>query len=121
MEPKWHGSLIKFNSYVDSVVQDTKPVLGNQMYTRLHWSGSGSNLFRSGRTNWKKMKQGFEELMAKYPDSWNINNYAKFSCLAGDTIKLAELLKKIGGYPLTAAWFNNRDFYLNCVEFSRRD
>lgn len=118
MEPKWHGSLLKFNDYVGSVVKNTKPALGNQMYARLHWSGSGKNLFKSGRTDWNKMKQSFEELVAKYPDPWNVNNYAKFACLAEDYSKLSELLAVIGNNTLSAAWYNDSNFYFTCYDFS---
>lgn len=119
MEPKWYGSHEKFNKYVDEVVLLTKPFLGNQMYARLHWSSSNSKLFRSGRTDWRKMKLGFEELIEKYPDQWNINNYAKFSCLAGDREKLRELLVVIGGKPLKKAWYNSLEYFHRCSAYSR--
>ncbi|MCU7875156.1 MAG: hypothetical protein KZQ91_20665 [Candidatus Thiodiazotropha sp. (ex Lucinoma borealis)] len=120
MEPKWYGSHDKFNQYVEEVVALTKPFLGNQMYARLHWSSSGSKLFRSGRTDWEKMKLGFEELVAKHPDKWNLNNYAKFSCLAGDVNKLKKLVHLIDGKPLKSAWFNSLEFYNRCEAFSKR-
>ncbi|WP_019677766.1 hypothetical protein [Arsukibacterium perlucidum] len=120
MAPKWHGSLEQFNLYVDNVVQNTKPTLGHQMYARLHWSSSGRNLFRSGRTDWNRMKNGFEELIANYPDLRNINNFAKFSCLAGDTQKLSELLGIIGENVLASAWFNNEEFYNSCVKATQK-
>jgi hypothetical protein len=118
MEPKWYGSLVQFNKFVDGVVENTAPVLGDQMYARLHWSGSGTNLFRSGRTDWSRMKKGFDEILANYPDGWNVNNYAKFACLAGDKEQLAKLLLQIE-VPLRAAWFNDLDFYKRCSEFAK--
>jgi hypothetical protein len=53
---------------------------------------------------WPKMKVGFEDLIARYPNDWNLNNFAIYSCMARDKPKIVELLKKIGGRFLDSAW-----------------
>lgn len=114
MKPKWYGNPQKFEQFVNKTVKNTKVHLGEQMYARLHWSGSSYKLFSSGRTNWSRMKKGFEELTASFDDQWNINNFAKFSCLAGDMKKLKDLLPRMNNKPMISAWYGDENFYYKC-------
>ena len=79
------------------------------MYARIYWSLAQNltgfdGLFSQSRVSWSRMKKGFESLVAKYPDSWNLNNYAVASCYAGDMKTLAALLDRVGSNVYIAAW-----------------
>jgi len=51
------------------------------------------------------MKDGFEELMKRFPKSeWNRNAYASYACMANDRTKFLELWRKVGKQPIRAAW-----------------
>ena len=51
------------------------------------------------------MKVGFEDLMARHPKSnWNLNNFAKFACEAGDKKTFLALRRQIGKNVMGAAW-----------------
>ena len=50
------------------------------------------------------MKAGFDDIIARYSDRWNINNYGWFACLAGDRATTKALLARIGEAPLEAVW-----------------
>ncbi len=50
----------------------------------LNWPYGELDMFKNGPTDWKRMKQGFEDILAQYPDAWNRNNFAQFTCRAGD-------------------------------------
>lgn len=118
LHPKWHGSRDEYKAYIGAVVEATKPEFGNELYARLHWSSSGRDLFSRDLAEWKLMSKGFEEITAKYPDIWNVNNYAKYSCLAGDKQKLSELLILMGNQVKSSAWYSDKKFYESCVEFA---
>ena len=81
---------------------------GVGMYARIYWYASQAqfddDLFGKSMVDWPKMKAGFEDVISRYPDSWNINNYAKFACLAKDKNKTSELFKRIGDTVVIQAW-----------------
>jgi hypothetical protein len=80
----WRAAPGKQEAFVEETVRATAPKMGQTMYARLHWSDSELNMFVDGKTDWKRMKAGFEEILAAYPDAWNRNNYAMFACVAQD-------------------------------------
>lgn len=87
--PKWGGDMDNYDDFVNRTVQATRATDGVSMYARLYWSYDGAqvegNLFAESRANWPRMKKGFEDLMARYPDSyWNLNSFASFACKARD-------------------------------------
>lgn len=70
-------------------------------------------LFKNSLVEWQKMKAGFEDIIARYPDLWNLNNYAKFACLAKDKTKTQELITKIGNNLIIEAW-EKRELFDRC-------
>lgn len=117
--PKWHGSKFEFDQFVNSVIINTSPKLGNAMYARLHWANWNNDMFLNGQTYWSIMKRSFERIIADYPDPWNINNFAKFACLAQDWNTVTILAKKIGANPIEAAWGDSKDYYEQCVNYAQ--
>jgi hypothetical protein len=106
--PKWHGSLPEIEQFANDAVARTKAGEGQGMYARIYWFLSQSEfdkqLFPRSLVDWRKMRAGFEDVIARYPDAWNINNYARFACMAGDRATTNELLQRIGATPLKEAW-----------------
>lgn len=109
--PKWGGNAAEIEIFADHAVEISRATEGNAMYARIYWYAaqsqySNSNLISDSRVSWPKMKAGFEDVMKKYPDRWNLNNYARFACEAKDQAKAKELMKRVGKNPLMAAWRN---------------
>jgi hypothetical protein len=117
--PKWSGrSLAETEQFVNDAVTITRKCEGQGMYARLYWSGirgdaefteklSDPGLVSWGKmqnVNWEKMSQGFEDIIARHPDPWNLNNYANFACFARDKAKTKALFKKINGKTLEEPW-----------------
>ncbi|MDB5813626.1 MAG: hypothetical protein JWN23_743 [Rhodocyclales bacterium] len=119
VSPRWGGTQQAFKKFVDDTVEATSKSMGETMYSRLNWSSWSSDMFSSGQTDWSRMKRGFTRLTHDYPDRWNINNFARFACLAGDATTLKAQLHKIGGSPIPEAW-GNADFYFQCIELAHR-
>ena len=107
--PKWHGNAKEIEAFAKRSVEVTRAAEGESMYARIYWYAAQSqyvdfNLIRRSRVNWRRMRAGFEDVMKRYPDAWNLNNYARFSCEAGDWEKTKELMAKIGDKPVMKAW-----------------
>ena len=106
--PKWHGDANQLDKFVSKVVDKTRTQRGMELYARLYAAASQfqyqHQLFSQSRVSWPKMKEGFEDILKRYPDPWNVNIYAHFSCLARDKGKTKELMETIGGNPILLLW-----------------
>lgn len=119
LAPRWYGSEEKLREYVEEAVNDTKAQMGETLYARLNWSLRTNHMFKNGQADWSRMKAGFERMIQDYPDPWNINNYAKFACLAEDWETVSSLGEKIGQNPLLDAWSQSQRYYHQCIAFSK--
>jgi hypothetical protein len=109
--PQWHGDEQQIEDFAEDAAGRTAKVEGRGMYARIYWYASQrhfkSGLFAYSRVDWPKMKAGFDDVIARYPDEWNLNNYAHFACLAQDQPKMEELFKRMGSQPIPEAWEDN--------------
>jgi hypothetical protein len=111
-EPRWYGSPELRRRAIDRVVERTRATMGETMYARLQWaSARSSDMFNNGEADWSRMKSGFERMTKDYPDAWNMNNYARFACWAGDWVTVARLSASIGEKPVDAAWTDTGEYY----------
>ena len=98
--PKWHGSIRDVELFTRAATDRTAQREGESLYARIYWNAAQTEfenrLFKSTSADWRRMKQGFEDIVARYPDLWNLSNYAKFACLAGDRETTRKLLDRIG-------------------------
>jgi hypothetical protein len=106
--PKWRGNVEDVELFAQFAAGKTAATEGTGMYARIYWYASqsqfGDDIFQDSLAKWPQMKAGFDDVVARYPDDWNYNNYGKFACLAGDLNKTHELLAKIGNRVLDDAW-----------------
>jgi len=109
--PKWHGDKAMIEEFANLAVEKTHEREGVGMYARIYWYASqfqfGTKLFTDSNVVWDRMAAGIDDVLTRYPDQWNINNFAHFACLARDREKAAELLARIEGEPIKLAWRNN--------------
>ncbi len=115
--PRWHGSEEAYRQFIEQAVTQTRPQLGETLYARLHWSLWTSEMFKDGTADWRRMRAGFERIEKDYPDDWNLNNFAKFACMAGDRETLARLTREIGHRPLETVWGSN-GYYGRCRSYA---
>jgi hypothetical protein len=106
--PKWHGNIEEIEDFAQDAVDRTREQEGFGMYARIYWYASQTqfknDIFNNSLVEWSQMKAGFEDVISRYPDAWNLNNYAKFACLAGDKPTTMELLKRIESSVVAEAW-----------------
>ncbi len=121
LTPKWGGSWETIDNLVKWSVKNSIKTDGNSMYARLYWAADGDEgvrLFKDTHASWSKMKLGFEDLMVRHPKSkWNLNNFAKFACMAGDKKTFLTLRQQIGSNVMDAAWQGNTSLDLCETKF----
>ena len=111
LTPKWYGSNAMIDQFAAWLADRTQAKQGQAMYATIYWyvgdDHYGVRLFREMNIDWKRMRAGFDEIVARYPDAWNINKYARFACLAKDYETAASLMKRID-QPLADVWGNGK-------------
>jgi len=120
--PKWGGDARAVDDYIKYATEQTRERFGQGMYTRMYLNAAddqfGHMLFENSYADWDKMKQGFEDLMARYPDSPSrLNSYAYMACLAKDKDTFLKQFAKIGKRIDRERWGTNPE---RSVEGCRR-
>jgi hypothetical protein len=120
--PKWHGSARDVDAFIRLAVENTRPREGDGMYARIYWTASqwnyGEKLFADSQVSWSRMRGAIDDVLKKYPDQWNIANFAHFACLARDRDKTASLLRRMSGPVIADAWDGNPDNYRRCAAWA---
>ncbi len=110
MTPKWGGSLERFDEFARMAVKRTQKKEGQSLYARIYWSAAccefKNDLIKNSKVDWPTMKAGFEDIIARYPDPWNIANYAKFSCYAQDKPATRQVFDRPDFKDVPEAWPN---------------
>jgi len=91
LQPRWYGSYEQEDAMIRLAAELTRAKEGEGFYTLLYMrltteeGGGDFEIFRDSKASWPHMKQGFEDLMQRHPDSlWLANNYAAYACQAND-------------------------------------
>jgi hypothetical protein len=94
MLPKWGGSYEELESFARQVIADHGDE-GLEIYARIYWV-VGALEFPHTHADWSLMKRGFETMIQKYPEPFNLNGMAMFACAAGDGITFKEISERLG-------------------------
>lgn len=117
--PEWGGTPEDLAKFIERSATRNESSLGEVLYARLKWYGWSRGMFVDGTASWPRMKSGFERMTSTYPDAWNVNNFAKFACMAEDSATLRELIQRLQGAVVLQAW-NSMTYYQHCLEVSKR-
>jgi hypothetical protein len=95
--PQWGGDFGKVDSFIERSVQRTQQTDGSAFYAWLYVdvarkSGGDESFFRATRVSWPRMRDSFDDMIRRYPDTWNKIVYATFACLARDREATAKVL-----------------------------
>jgi hypothetical protein len=119
--PRWNGGDKQIEEFANRAITYTAEKDGRGMYARVYWYASqryyGSRLFTNSAVTWGKMSDAINDVLAQYPDQWNINNFAYFSCLAGDASKTKSLISRIQDSPLPSVW-REEGLFERCRQWS---
>lgn len=87
------------------------------VYADLPWGALGGSLLDATAMDWKKLRAGFDEMVARYPAPSHLNNYAWFACRARDQATLAALITRLGDQLGGERWGAVEQ--TACVRFAR--
>jgi hypothetical protein len=111
--PKWGGGPREIEAFARAAVEATRATEGESMYARIYWfaaqNGYDDTIFLTSFARWDRMRAGFEDVIARFPDQWNLQNYAHFACEAGDMETLQALLPRLQA-PIASAWQGRASF-----------
>ena len=116
--PRSGGSAQAVEDFARAAVKRTRKTEGEGMYARIYWYAAQvqyrDELFRQSKVDWPTMKRGIHDVLARYPDAWNLNNFARFACLAGDRAEAQALAARIGEIPDVDVWNRDRGEFQAC-------
>ena len=58
-------------------------------------------------------------MLAHYPDQWNIINFARLACVAGDRDTTARMISRIDEKQVLRPWGNGEPTYKKCRDWAR--
>jgi len=123
--PKWGGDYALVAKLADEAIRATQKEDGTSMYARIYWNlsqneGIDVDIFKDAGASWPRMKKGFEELQARYPDVYRMSNvFAAFACRARDKEAFLKLLPIIQTRPYPDVWPTNYSFDLCTRMFTK--
>lgn len=108
--PRWGGSYVKIDDYIEHVEEKVPAERRREMYARLYTTfagleGDDVDLFLETIAKWPKVKAGYEDMLDRYPKSdWLRNVYAGMACRAKDAETYRALMSELGDRVLPEAW-----------------
>lgn len=115
--PKWGGNAQLLESFAREAIERTRAGEGSAIYARIYWAAFKSQfrdaLFEDSRIDWAEMSKGMDDILAKYPDRWNLSHFAYFAFLAGDYAKTLQLMEQLEakGTTIPAPWGGSIEYY----------
>ncbi|GFE90266.1 rhomboid family intramembrane serine protease [Steroidobacter agaridevorans] len=108
--PKWGGSYVEIDDFIEHVEDKVPAERRREMYARLYTTlagleGDEVDLFLETIAKWPKVKEGYEDMLDRYPDSdWLRNVYAWMACRARDAETYRAVVSELGDRVLPQAW-----------------
>jgi hypothetical protein len=100
-------------AFANMAVARSRASEGLAVYARLYWYAADvyfdNELPESLAIDWNKMRAGIADVIARYPDPWNLNHFARFACAAGEIDTLKMLMQSID-QPIAQAWSSMRQY-----------
>ncbi|NHZ63735.1 hypothetical protein [Massilia genomosp. 1] len=104
---KWYGSDQEMHQAVNTAAELTRPRFGQAVYARLYTEDWKPNaMFTTGGVSWERMKKGFEDDLAIYPDNKTRRDYANYACVADDANTLKQQIDLLGDQADIKSWGN---------------
>jgi hypothetical protein len=105
--PRWHGGYEKMEAFANASVEKTKERDKTGLYARVYWAITGTikkhRIVADTGVVWKKMRQAMFDVLEQYPDQWNYNHFAYFSCMAKDRETTKKLTNQVSA-PMMNVW-----------------
>jgi hypothetical protein len=123
--PQWGGSYKALADLAAQAVENTKAEDGQAFYARIYWNLYSGLVplnpepFTHPEVSWPRIRAGFDDLIERYPDGYNINAYARLACIAAnDKATTAKIIQQIGQDVVPQVWRHRTEF-LRCKSWSQ--
>jgi hypothetical protein len=113
-DPSYGGSYRQIALFAERTLKRPSKEGSHALYARIQWSNKSKDMFTNGQADWSLMRKGFEQIVERYPHSWNINSFGWFACLAKDkeaTLRLTDLSLNPPNSLMEKAWGSNIFFF----------
>lgn len=103
-EPRWGGSAAAFDAFAREAARTTARFEGLGLYARLYWTvdheyGQPFTNEPGSRPDWLTLRQGFEDLLAHYPNSQSIRvQFMSVACRSNDSALYRRLRTELAAY-----------------------
>ena len=116
--------LADIEALANTAIEKSKSQIGDEAYARIYWNAlqtivDSSDWYRLN-WNWQRMKSSMRTIATRYPVQWNIQNFARFSCIMQDVEETQLYVGKTSGPPLAEVW-SQSEFFDACREFAQAD
>jgi hypothetical protein len=119
---RWKSDGSDLKNFADDAVKRTAASDGDGLYARIYWYASqaiyGSRVFVDSIVDWERMKTGMADILNNYNDSWNLQNFAYFSCLSGDREMAKMMFNSMDSQPMLKQVWGKRGAYDSCMDFA---
>ena len=93
---KWGGAEGEHAAYLEQeIARSVDETLTATLYARLSIANETLLDREQMQTNWIRFQASLKRFTETYPDQWNINQYAYYTCFVGDPEPLLGLLERI--------------------------
>jgi parallel beta-helix repeat protein len=113
--PRWGGSPSEMVKHAEWSAQRTAASEGESLYARIACktlrSDGRENYLNNYRFSWKRIRQGYRDILQRFPDSkTRLNSFCLMACLHNDRKTAAELFAQIGDDWQGDVWDDEADF-----------
>jgi len=111
--PRWSGKKGEIEAFAGKILNQERDKGGASLYARIAMFTYRSTYPNFDRFDfsYKDIKEGFKEILMRYPRSlFYVNSYCLFACLNGDREKAKELFGKIGENYSLAVWHDKANY-----------
>jgi hypothetical protein len=105
--PGWGGSYEAVEKFVGQAVERTSATEGSAFYAwiYLELAQRRNGSYEASLASWPRLKKGFEDMVARYPEQWNRNLFATLACQARDKETTGRLIAELRDLAYLAPWF----------------
>jgi hypothetical protein len=114
-QPQWYGSYEDIDAAARFAVEHTRAKEGLSVYARYYWHASEDNCSCwTKAVDWPTMKKGMRAIADRYPEPWNLANFAKLACKMNDGPTAKAYFQALGKFDGSEAWAGDTAGWQQC-------
>jgi hypothetical protein len=117
--PQWFGGNSEIERAARYAVKRTRGQDGLGAYARYYWNatGEGCQCWQHA-IDWPTMKLAMKDVAKRYPEPWNLANFAEIACAMNDSVVAKEYFLALGDDDGSEAWPSDKNAWQKCRDFA---